>query len=610
MTAPLKGMTWPVEELSGGRTRQSVVALALAALIQCFDWVRIGDELVDMSEGQGLTMPKSKPLEAMCRPREMMVNTFFFSIGNLWGKVVKLDELTEQLIAFDKGRIFIVTDFLDCINEVIHIKDPDASIGSVVEESAPIMDKEIHQCLKEVDPAASILDGFFLEGETLANYVSPLEPNSIGSRSMDSLSTCDSLVGKSREAIDSFKDIAGERQLNLFRNSRDGYPSLDNSIGESNCLAAVGVGMDSVEGIEQERIQLCISLGSGEVINNNTVEPTDDIPFDQPDANHLSPEEVRSLLKNLLRNSQNNFTKVEMKLRLSELAFNIVVRIVSGKRYFGAELEDSKEAREFRLIIRVIFYLSAASNSGDFVPFLRWIDFAKVEKKALRIQKKMDAFLQGLIDETQSEDKQVSEQKGGKTNSMIDSMLGLQDSDPEYYSDEIIKGIVMTMIGAGTNTSSVTIEWAMLLLLNHAKVLDKARAELDAIVGDKRLVDELDLSKLPYPQNIINETLRLFPAAPLLAPHESSDNCTMKRSDVARERFEVGENQAYGLIPFGIGRRSCPGAGLANRVVGLALAALIQCFDWMKIGDELVGMSEGKGLTMPKSKPLEAMCRP
>ncbi|KAG5543563.1 hypothetical protein RHGRI_016339 [Rhododendron griersonianum] len=314
----------------------------------------------------------------------------------------------------------------------------------------------------------------------------------------------------------------------------------------------------------------------------------------------IRQEEARSLLKTLFRDSPKGFVKVEMKSRLSELSFNIIMRVVAGKRYFGAEVEDSEEAREFRLLIRDLFELSGASNPGDFVPFLRWIDFGKMEKKMLRIQKKMDAFLQGLIEEKRRED------------------------------DE------KTMLSAGSDTSSSTIEWAMSLLLNHPKVLDKARAELDAVVAENRLVDESDLSNLPYLQNIINETLRLFPAAPLLVPHESSDDCTIGGYDVARgtmllvnawaihrdpkvwedptsfrpERFEDGENQAYGFIPFGVGRRSCPGAGLGNRVVGLALAALIQCFDWVRIGDELVDMSEGPGLTMPKSKPLEALCRP
>lgn len=158
----------------------------------------------------------------------------------------------------------------------------------------------------------------------------------------------------------------------------------------------------------------------------------------------IRQEEVRSLLKTLFRDSPKGFVKVEMKSRLSELSFNIIMRMVAGKRYFGVEVEDSEEAREFRLLIRDLFELSGASNPGDFVPFLRWIDFGKMEKKMLRVQKKMDAFLQGLIEEKRREDdEKVFEQKGGKTKSMIDSMLGLQDSDPHYYSDEIIKGNVL-----------------------------------------------------------------------------------------------------------------------------------------------------------------------
>lgn len=194
------------------------------------------------------------------------------------------------------------------------------------------------------------------------------------------------------------------------------------------------------------------------------------------------------------------------------------------------------------------------------------------------------------------------------------------------------------MLQAGTDTSSVTIEWAVSLLLNHPEVLKRARAELDKNIGHERLVQESDLPNLPYIQCIINETLRLFPAAPLLVPHEPSEACTIGGFDVAHgtivmvnawaihrdpmiwddplsfkpERFEkLGNvNEGYRFIPFGMGRRQCPGSGLANRVVGMALASLIQCFEWERVGEELVGLSEGKGLTMPKVEPLEAMCRP
>lgn len=192
------------------------------------------------------------------------------------------------------------------------------------------------------------------------------------------------------------------------------------------------------------------------------------------------------------------------------------------------------------------------------------------------------------------------------------------------------------MIHAGTDTSAVTLEWAMSNLLNHPDVLKKARAEIDAQVGQERLVDESDITKLPYLQNIMSETLRLNPAVPLLLPHKASDDCTIGGYNVPRntivlintwaihrdpelwddptsfkpERFnnEV-KDHGYKFMPFGKGRRACPGASLGQRMVNLALGAVIQCFEWERVGDEKVDMTEGKGVTMPKVVPLMAMCK-
>ncbi|KAK9740550.1 hypothetical protein RND81_03G043800 [Saponaria officinalis] len=90
------------------------------------------------------------------------------------------------------------------------------------------------------------------------------------------------------------------------------------------------------------------------------------------------------------------------------------------------------------------------------------------------------------------------------------------------------------MLTAGTDTSSVTLEWALALLLNHSQVLEKARLEIDLLIGNKQLVNETDLNNLPYLQNIINETPRLFPAVPLLSPHEPSKDCTIGGYHIAK----------------------------------------------------------------------------
>ncbi|KAL0337443.1 UNVERIFIED_CONTAM: cytochrome [Sesamum calycinum] len=337
-------------------------------------------------------------------------------------------------------------------------------------------------------------------------------------------------------------------------------------------------------------------------------------------------DENKLLLKQLYGKSCQDFARVELRSMLSELTFNVIMRMVAGKRYFGED-EENDEAKQFREIIEKVLTLAGVSNPGDFFPVFRWIDYKGYEKTLMRVTEKLDSFFQGLIDE---------HKRDKSRNTMIDHLLSLQESEPETYTDIMIKGIIMVMLVAGTDTSVVTIEWAMSALLNHPEKLDKARAEIDNFIGNNRLVNELDLSKLPYLQNIILETFRLFPAAPLLVPHEASADCTLGGYDIPQgtiilvnawaihrdplvwndstsfkpERFEgTGEIGPTKLLPFGMGRRSCPGNGLANRVVGLALASLIQCFEWQRVDDALVDLTEGKGLSMPKLTPLEARCR-
>lgn len=178
----------------------------------------------------------------------------------------------------------------------------------------------------------------------------------------------------------------------------------------------------------------------------------------------------------------------------------------------------------------------------------------------------------------------------------------------------------------------------MSLLLNHPQVLQKAQNEMDRVIGNDRLVGESDIVNLPYLRCIINEALRLYPAGPLLVPHESSEDCVIGGYNIPRgtmllvnqwaihhdpklwtdperfnpERFEglEGTRDGFKLLPFGSGRRSCPGEGLAVRVMGSTLGLLIQCFDWERLSEKLIDMTEGPGLTMPKAEPLVAKCKP
>ncbi|XP_010028151.2 cytochrome P450 81E8 [Eucalyptus grandis] len=348
---------------------------------------------------------------------------------------------------------------------------------------------------------------------------------------------------------------------------------------------------------------------------------------------HVRRDEIRRLMLRLGRGGFGSHHRVELKTLLSELTFNIMMRMIAGKRYYGEGVNvDEAEAREAREVIKQIPGSGGISYAGDFLPILKLVDYNGLKKKVVLLKAKIDAFLQSLIDEHRRK-------KGDPelASSMISHLLRLQESQPEDYSDVMIKGLVLVLLVAGTDTSSLTLEWMMANLLNNPEKLMKAQDEIDSMIGHDSLLEESDVSKLPYLQCIILETLRLNTTAPLLLPHASSADCTIGGYFVPRdtivmvnawaihkdpqlwedplsfkpERFEGNgsEKQQKLLLPFGLGRRACPGAPLAHRVMGWTLGLLIQCFDWKRVSEEEIDMTEGPGTTMPKVVPLELMCK-
>ncbi|KAL6317066.1 hypothetical protein AAG906_029818 [Vitis piasezkii] len=305
---------------------------------------------------------------------------------------------------------------------------------------------------------------------------------------------------------------------------------------------------------------------------------------------------------------------VEMKSAFFELTLNVIMRMIGGKRYYGENVGEVEEARKFREMVSKVFRL-AGTNMVDFLPIL-------------------GCFIQNLIEEHRSKGSKCER----RPKTMIEVLLSLQETEPENYTDEIIGGLMLSMLTAGTDTSAGTMEWALSLLLNSPEVLKKAQQEIDDHLGHDRLIEEVDLAQLPYLRSIIKETQRMYPAGPLLVPHESSKECfvggfrippgTMLLVNVwaihndpkiwaeptkfKPERFdgEEGERDGLRFLPFGSGRRGCPGEGLAIRMVGLALGSLIQCFDWERVDQQMVDMTEGHGLSIPKAQPLLAKCRP
>ncbi|KAK8588231.1 hypothetical protein V6N12_022686 [Hibiscus sabdariffa] len=210
-----------------------------------------------------------------------------------------------------------------------------------------------------------------------------------------------------------------------------------------------------------------------------------------------------------------------------------------------------------------------------------------------------------------------------KNPSLIEKLLSFQEEDPQFFSNGVIKAMAL----------------AMSLLLNHPKALEKVRAEIDSHVGHERLLNDSNLAKLPYLRCVVNETLRLYPPAPILVPHYSSEDCMVSGYEVPKgtllivnawaihndtsiwdeptkfkpERFEgsLEEKEGSKFLPFGLGRRACPGATAGLQLVLLALGAAIQCFHWENAGSDTVDMTPGTaGPALSKAMPLVAQCSP
>lgn len=199
------------------------------------------------------------------------------------------------------------------------------------------------------------------------------------------------------------------------------------------------------------------------------------------------------------------------------------------------------------------------------------------------------------------------------------------------------------MFFAGADSTISTIEWAMAELLREPVAMQKLQAELDTVVGPSRMVEEADISKLKYLKAIVNETFRLHPIAPLLLPHSNIkptqidgydvppssvvmvntwaisrdpslwDEPTQFNPDrfITMDRDISYKGHDFELLPFGAGRRKCPGMQLAALMLHMILARLVHGFHWSLpdgMSSKEMDMSEASGLNARMKTPLERVC--
>ncbi|XP_051140854.1 cytochrome P450 CYP82D47-like [Andrographis paniculata] len=369
---------------------------------------------------------------------------------------------------------------------------------------------------------------------------------------------------------------------------------------------------------------------------------------------HVCASETARAVKEIFdrwegKKGESGWVMVDMKEWFVELNFNVILKMVVGKRLCGGTAAAGEEMVRCRRVIEGFFYFLGKFVAADAVPWLGWFDFGGYEKR----MKETAAEFNGIVGRWLEEHRRKKVSGGDKEQDLMDVLVSIAGDPSHQFAgafdvDTVIKSTCQGMILGGTETSSVMLTWMMSLLLNNRHVLIKAQQELDKNVGRERLVKESDIHNLVYLQAIVKETLRLYPVGPLGGPREFTQDCILGGYEIPKgtwvtvnlwklhrdpevwsddasefrpERFltnggahgnvDVRSGQDFEMIPFGAGRRSCPGYTLGLHMLHFVSARVLQAFEVARISDdEMVDMAETGGGTNHKATPLRVLVAP
>ncbi|CAI0408363.1 unnamed protein product [Linum tenue] len=330
---------------------------------------------------------------------------------------------------------------------------------------------------------------------------------------------------------------------------------------------------------------------------------------------------------------------------LSVHRIKALAHMIAGKRYGYYDKESSGQGRPIGQVLSDIVVLTGTLVPSDSIPILGWLGlFQGAVKDMKRVSKEMDAIMETWIDEHKDERKK-KKNKVDANPDLIHMMLS-EFKDQLFHGhqrENVIKATILSVVVAGTDTTWITVTWILSNLLNHKSVLRLAQEEIDNKVGKDRWADESDIQNLTYLRAVIKETMRMYPVGPLSVPRKASEDFVIGGSrrvpkgtwfmanfwklhrdprlwsdpdEYKPERFLNADanrevfGQQFEYLPFGSGRRGCPGINFGMQMTELVLARLLQGFDWTTPGDKPVDMSEVSGITLPKAIPLEVVLNP
>ncbi|XVF59730.1 hypothetical protein PTKIN_Ptkin07bG0299200 [Pterospermum kingtungense] len=334
-------------------------------------------------------------------------------------------------------------------------------------------------------------------------------------------------------------------------------------------------------------------------------------------------------------------------VNVGESIFNLTKNI-TYRAAFGSSSQEGQE--EFVKILQEFSKLFGAFNIADFIPWLGWADPQGLNTRVVKARASLDKFIDSILDDHIQKRNKNDGGEAGDTD-MVDDLLAFYSDEARVNESEDlqnsikltrdnIKAIIMDVMFGGTETVASAIEWALTELMKSPEDMKRVQQELAEVVGLDRRVEESDFDKLTYLKCTLKETLRLHAPIPLLL-HETAEDAVVagyqipaksrvminawaigrdknswedaesfKPSRFLREGVADFKGSNFEFIPFGSGRRSCPGMQLGLYALEFAVAHLLHCFTWelpdgMKPSE--LDMSDVFGLTAPRATRLYAV---
>ncbi|XP_028799772.1 cytochrome P450 71D10-like [Neltuma alba] len=320
---------------------------------------------------------------------------------------------------------------------------------------------------------------------------------------------------------------------------------------------------------------------------------------------NIREEQIGSLMKYI---TEHEGSVINLHKQFFPLANSVVARAAIGK---------SKNVDDVVYFMQKTMELATGLGVEDLFPSLKFLPvITGLKRKLEKLHELGDGILQEVIAEHRERNDKRSEDGDDEAHQedLVDVLLRVQkENDLDIHiCDDTIKSIIQDMFFGATETTATILEWAMAELLRNPETMKEAQAEVRKVFGNKGYVEETELHKLKYTDAVIKEILRLHPPLPLLVPRENFETWEINGYKIPSnsriivnawalgrdpkywnevEKFQPqrfldpstdynfkGTNHQY--IPFGSGRRICPGSSFGYAVIDLAIAKLLYHFDW------------------------------